>query len=62
MEALKFTGKKNPKTHKRLLHMMMFIFISNFVIIIFKKIVVSWGTFLGSPVLGYMYMKLEGIR
>ena len=49
MGALKLTGK-NPETHKRLLHMMMFIFISNFVIFIFKKIVVSWGTFFGRPV------------
>ena len=42
MEAPKFTGQ-NPETHTRLLHMMMFIFIS-IVIFIFKKIVVSWGT------------------
>ena len=47
MEAPKFTGK-NSETHTRLLHMIMFIFISNFVIFIFKKIVVSWCTFLGS--------------
>ena len=50
MEAPEFTGT-NPETHKRLLHMMMFIFISNVVVFIFKKIVVSWGTFLGRPVL-----------
>ena len=48
MEALKFTGK-NPETHKRLLHMMMFIFISNLVIFIFLQIVVSWGTFFWMP-------------
>ena len=48
MEAPKFT-EKNPETPKRLFHMMMFIFISNFVIFIFKKIVVSWGTFFGTP-------------
>ena len=47
MEAPKFTGQ-NPETHKILLHMMMFIFISNFVIFIFKKIVVV--LVLGRPV------------
>ena len=41
--------KKNPETHKRLLHMMMFKLTSNCVIFISKKIVVSWGTFLGTP-------------
>ena len=56
MEAPKFTGT-NPETHKRWLHMMMFIFISNVVIFIFKKIVVSWGFFfLGRPVHVVLHM------
>ena len=36
MEAPKFTGKNHEK-HEGLLHMMIFIFISNFVIFIFRK-------------------------
>ena len=51
MEAPKFTGK-NPETHKRLLHMMMFKVISNLVIFIFKKKISSFhgALFLAHPV------------
>ena len=44
-----FTGK-NPETHKRLLHMMMFIIISNFVIFIFEKSLFHGELFGGCPI------------
>ena len=59
METPKFTGK-NPETHKRLLHMMMFIFISNLFQMLlfsyFKKSLFHGALFWGRPVYS-IYLK-----